>query len=96
MVNHIITSDLDPAHLPKSDRQAISAFNTAVITGKMFFSPLKVGLHIWKAGLSTNTRSLVWSMFEGVTHPKEMIARARDANALNGVAARRRGCMSMA
>jgi len=82
LVNHIITSDLDPAHLPKSDRQAMSAFNTAVITGKMFYSPLKVGLHLWKAGLSTNTRSLVWAMFEGVTHPQEMMTRARDANAL--------------
>ena len=82
LVNRIVTSDLDPAHLPPTDRTALSATSAFIITGKMFYSPIKVLDHLWKASLATNTRSLVGGLLRGITSPGEVVKRARDANAL--------------
>jgi hypothetical protein len=82
LVDRIITSDLDPVHLPAGDRQALSASSAVIIVGKMLYSPIKVMTHLWKASLATNTRSVVGGIFTGVTHAGEMFERARDCNAL--------------
>jgi ddrB-like ParB superfamily domain/P-loop containing NTP hydrolase pore-1 len=82
LVNRIVTSDLDPAHLPEFDRAALSLASSLVVTGKMFYSPIKVLTHLWKASLATNTRSVVGGLLRGVTHPTELFERARDCNAL--------------
>jgi hypothetical protein len=82
LVDRILTSDLDPAHLPPSDRAALSASSAVIITGKMLYSPIKVLSHLWKASLATNTRSLVAGLMDGAMHPAELRERARDCNAL--------------
>ena len=82
LAHRIVTYDLDPAHLPKEDRVFLSTSSAVIITGKMFYSPIKVLTHLWKASLATNTRSLVGGLFAGITHPTELFERARDCNAL--------------
>lgn len=82
LVHRIVTYDLDPAHLPEADRVALSTSSAFIITGKMFYSPIKVLTHLWKASLATNTRSLIGGLFDGITHPNELFERARDSNAL--------------
>jgi len=82
LVNHIVTSDLDPARLPETDRAALSTASTFIITGKMFYSPIKVSTHLWKTWMGTNTRSFFAGIFRGATHPTELVQRARDCNAL--------------
>jgi hypothetical protein len=82
LVDRILTSDLDPAHLPPSDRTMLSASSAVIITGKMLYSPIKVLSHLWKASLATNTRSLVAGLMDGAIHPAELRERARDCNAL--------------
>lgn len=82
LAHRIVTYDLDPAHLPEADRAALSASSAIIITGKMFYSPIKVLTHLWKASLATNTRSLVGGLFAGIKNPTELFERARDCNAL--------------
>lgn len=82
LVNRIVTSDLDPAHLPNSARVALAGFNTLVISGKMLLSPLKVGWHLWKGSMATNTRSLAGAFLDTIQHPKDVINRAIDCNAM--------------
>lgn len=82
LAHRIVTYDLDPAHLPEADRAALSLGSTFIITGKMFYSPIKVLSHLWKASLATNTRSLVGGIFKGIANPTELFERARDCNAL--------------
>lgn len=82
LAHRIVTYDLDPAHLPKEDRVFLSTSSAFIITGKMFYSPIKVLTHLWKASLATNTRSLVGGLFAGIKNPTELFERARDCNAL--------------
>jgi hypothetical protein len=82
LAHRIVTYDLDPAHLPEADRAFLSTSSAFIITGKMFYSPIKVLTHLWKASLATNTRSLIGGLFTGITHPTELFERARDCNAL--------------
>jgi hypothetical protein len=82
IVDHIITSDLDPVHLPETDRKVLGTASTIIIVGKMLWSPLKVMTHLWRATIDTNTRSLFFGLMRGATHPKELMERAMDCNAL--------------
>jgi hypothetical protein len=82
IIDHILTSDMDPVHLPEVDKEVLGTTSTIVITGKMLWSPIKVGTHIWRATADANTRSLFFGLMRGMTHPKELVQRAMDCNAL--------------
>ncbi len=82
MVNHIITSDLDPARLHDSDRWALRRVNQWLILSKMGSSALKLPFHLAKVPLATNTRSLALAIVEGVTNPKELKANAVDSGVM--------------
>jgi hypothetical protein len=82
IIDHILTSDMDPVHLPEVDKEILGSTSTIVITGKMLWSPIKVGTHIWRATADANTRSLFFGLMRGMTHPKELVQRAMDCNAL--------------
>lgn len=82
IVNRIVTNDLDPSHMPKGDRVILSAANQIIIPFHMLFSVGKGSTHIFKTSLATNTRSTIAGIFHGITHPVELIERARDAGAI--------------
>jgi hypothetical protein len=82
MVNHIITSDLDPARLHDSDRIALRWANRWLILSKMHLSPIKLPLHLAKTVLATNTRSLAESFIRSAINPREMRKNAVDCGAM--------------
>ena len=82
VVDHILTSDLDPVHLPEVDKTILGTASTAIITMNMLWSPIKVPFHVWRATADVHTRSLFFGLMRGVRHPVELVQRAMDCNAL--------------
>ena len=82
LVNHIVTSDLDPARLHDSDRFLLRQANRWLVLSKMSLSVLKLPFHLAKTSLATNTRSVARAILQGAISPVDVRRNAVDCGAM--------------